>query len=148
MSNFSEVYKWYLSGYCDASSLFGAKPSERLCQALALGVHHRTTSKPPLMSSVAVTAELRAMAPKVTLFGPTVAVQSAFDVVLTSVANSVWTIKAIRDLTNLGLREAKDLVDGVRVSASHKVVLAAIPKDRAEAAAKLLRDAGCTVEVS
>jgi large subunit ribosomal protein L7/L12 len=57
-------------------------------------------------------------------------------------ANKVQVIKAVRELTGLGLKEAKDLVDG-----APKPVKEAIPKADAEAALKKLLDAGAKAEV-
>jgi len=57
-------------------------------------------------------------------------------------ANKVSVIKAVRELTGLGLKEAKDLVDG-----APKAVKEAIPKADAEAALKKLVDAGAKAEV-
>jgi large subunit ribosomal protein L7/L12 len=57
-------------------------------------------------------------------------------------ANKVQVIKAVRELTGLGLKEAKDLVDG-----APKAVKEAIPKADAEAALKKLMDAGAKAEV-
>ena len=57
-------------------------------------------------------------------------------------ANKVSVIKAVRELTGLGLKEAKDLVDG-----APKPVKEAIPKADAEAALKKLVDAGAKAEV-
>ena len=57
-------------------------------------------------------------------------------------ANKVQVIKAVRELTGLGLKEAKDLVDG-----APKAVKEAIPKADAEAALKKLTDAGAKAEV-
>jgi large subunit ribosomal protein L7/L12 len=57
-------------------------------------------------------------------------------------ANKVQVIKAVRELTGLGLKEAKDLVDG-----APKAVKEAIPKADAEAALKKLLDAGAKAEV-
>ena len=57
-------------------------------------------------------------------------------------ANKVSVIKAVRELTGLGLKEAKDLVDG-----APKAVKEAIPKADAEAALKKLLDAGAKAEV-
>ena len=56
--------------------------------------------------------------------------------------NKVNVIKAVRELTGLGLKEAKDLVDG-----APKAVKEGIPKADAEAARKKLEDAGAKVEV-
>ncbi len=57
-------------------------------------------------------------------------------------ANKVSVIKVVRELTGLGLKEAKDLVDG-----APKAVKEAIPKADAEAALKKLLDAGAKAEV-
>ena len=57
-------------------------------------------------------------------------------------ANKVSVIKAVRELTGLGLKEAKDLVDG-----APKAVKEAAPKADAEAAKKKLEDAGAKVEI-
>ena len=57
-------------------------------------------------------------------------------------ANKVSVIKAVREITGLGLKEAKDLVDG-----APKAVKEAIPKADADAALKKLVDAGAKAEV-
>jgi large subunit ribosomal protein L7/L12 len=57
-------------------------------------------------------------------------------------ANKVQVIKAVRELTGLGLKEAKDLVDG-----SPKPVKDAVPKADADAALKKLLDAGAKAEI-
>jgi large subunit ribosomal protein L7/L12 len=77
--------------------------------------------------------------------GPAAAVeeQTEFTVMLTGIGdNKVNVIKAVRELTGLGLKEAKDLVDG-----APKAVKEGIPKADAEAARKKLEDAGAKVEV-
>jgi large subunit ribosomal protein L7/L12 len=69
--------------------------------------------------------------------------QTEFTVVLSAIGdNKVNVIKAVRELTGLGLKEAKDLVDG-----APKPVKEGIPKADAEAARKKLEDAGAKVEV-
>jgi large subunit ribosomal protein L7/L12 len=69
--------------------------------------------------------------------------QTEFTVVLSAIGdNKVNVIKAVRELTGLGLKEAKDLVDG-----APKPVKEGIPKADAEAAKKKLEDAGAKVEV-
>ena len=66
-----------------------------------------------------------------------------FDVILTGAgAQKIQVIKAVRELTSLGLKEAKDLVDG-----APKPVLEKANKDAAEAAKTRLEDAGASVEV-
>jgi len=82
--------------------------------------------------------------------GPAVAVDAApveeqteFNVVLTGFgANKVAVIKVVRALTGLGLKEAKDAVEGVPT-----VVKEAVSKADAEAAKKELEEAGATAEV-
>jgi large subunit ribosomal protein L7/L12 len=69
--------------------------------------------------------------------------QTEFTVVLSAIGdNKVNVIKAVRELTGLGLKEAKDLVDG-----APKPVKEAIPKADAEAAKKKLEDAGAKAEI-
>ena len=69
--------------------------------------------------------------------------QTEFTVVLAEAgANKVSVIKAVRELTGLGLKEAKDLVDG-----APKPVKEGVAKADAEAAKKKLEEAGAKVEV-
>ena len=69
--------------------------------------------------------------------------QTEFTVMLTEVgANKVSVIKVVRELTGLGLKEAKDLVDG-----APKPVKEGISKADAEAAKKKLEEAGAKVEL-
>ena len=69
--------------------------------------------------------------------------KTEFSVVLMAAGeNKVNVIKAVRELTSLGLKEAKDLVDG-----APKPVKEGIPKADAEAARKKLEDAGAKVEI-
>jgi len=69
--------------------------------------------------------------------------QSEFDVILTAVGdNKVSVIKAVRVITGLGLKEAKDLVD-----AAPKAVKEGVSKADADAVAKQLIEAGATAEV-
>ncbi|MCG2584799.1 50S ribosomal protein L7/L12 [Massilia sp. TS11] len=66
-----------------------------------------------------------------------------FNLVLADVgANKVGVIKAVREITGLGLKEAKDLVDG-----APKTVKEAMPKADAEAAKKKLEEAGAKAEL-
>jgi large subunit ribosomal protein L7/L12 len=70
-------------------------------------------------------------------------VKEDFDVILTGAgANKIQVIKVVRELTGLGLKEAKDLVEG-----APKPVKEAVNKDDAAAAKKKLEEAGATVEV-
>ena len=69
--------------------------------------------------------------------------KTEFNVVLTGAgANKVGVIKAVREITGLGLKEAKDLVDG-----APKNVKEAVAKADAEAALKKLVEAGATAEI-
>ena len=69
--------------------------------------------------------------------------QTEFTVMLTSIGdNKVNVIKAVRELTGLGLKEAKDVVDG-----APKAVKEGIPKADADAAKKKLEDAGAKAEI-
>ena len=69
--------------------------------------------------------------------------QDEFDVVLTAAgAQKIQVIKVVRELTSLGLKEAKDLVDG-----APKPVLEKVAKEAAEAAKGKLEDAGASVEL-
>ncbi|MDY0965300.1 MULTISPECIES: 50S ribosomal protein L7/L12 [Massilia] len=75
--------------------------------------------------------------------GAAVEEQTEFNVVLTEVgANKVGVIKAVREITGLGLKEAKDVVDG-----APKTVKEALPKADAEAAKKKLEEAGAKAEL-
>jgi large subunit ribosomal protein L7/L12 len=69
--------------------------------------------------------------------------QTEFNVVLTEVGgNKVGVIKAVREITGLGLKEAKDLVDG-----APKPVKEGIAKADAEAAKKKLEEAGAKADI-
>ncbi|HIW00070.1 MAG TPA: 50S ribosomal protein L7/L12 [Candidatus Desulfovibrio intestinipullorum] len=69
--------------------------------------------------------------------------KTEFDVILKDCgANKIAVIKAVRALTSLGLKEAKDKVDNLP-----STIKEAVSKDDAEAARKQLADAGATVEV-
>jgi large subunit ribosomal protein L7/L12 len=69
--------------------------------------------------------------------------KTEFDVILTDAgANKVSVIKAVREITGLGLKEAKDMVDG-----APKAVKEAAPKADAEAAKKKLEEAGAKAEL-
>jgi large subunit ribosomal protein L7/L12 len=74
---------------------------------------------------------------------PVVEEKTEFTVVLTAAgANKINVIKAVREVTSLGLKEAKDLVDG-----APKPVKEGVSKDEAEAIKKKFVDAGASVEV-
>lgn len=69
--------------------------------------------------------------------------KTEFDLVLTDAgADKIKVIKVVRELTNLGLKEAKDLVEG-----APKVVKSGIPKDEAMAGKKKLEEVGAKAEV-
>jgi large subunit ribosomal protein L7/L12 len=92
-----------------------------------------------------VSAAAMAAAPAAGGAGAAAAVeeQTEFTVVLSEVgANKVSVIKAVREITGLGLKEAKDLVDG-----APKPVKEGIAKADAEAAKKKLEDAGAKAEL-
>ena len=70
--------------------------------------------------------------------------KNEFDVVLKDIgANKISVIKAVRELTPLGLKEAKDLVE-----AAPKPILEGASKDDADAAKSKLEEAGAAVEIS
>jgi large subunit ribosomal protein L7/L12 len=89
-----------------------------------------------------------AAAPAAAAAGPAAAAapveeKTEFTVILTAAgANKINVIKAVREVTSLGLKEAKDLVDG-----APKPVKEGISKDEAETIKKKFVDAGATVEV-
>jgi len=69
--------------------------------------------------------------------------QTEFNVVLTAVGgNKIGVIKAVREVTSLGLKEAKDLVEG-----APKPVKEGVSKDEAENIKKKFTEAGATVEI-
>jgi large subunit ribosomal protein L7/L12 len=69
--------------------------------------------------------------------------QTEFTVILANAGgNKIQVIKAIREITNLGLKEAKDLVDG-----APKEIKAGVSKDDAEGIKKKVAEAGGTVEI-
>lgn len=69
--------------------------------------------------------------------------QTSFDVILASFGEKkINVIKEVRGITGLGLKEAKDLVEG-----APKPVKEGVPKEEAEALKKTLEDAGATVEL-
>jgi len=69
--------------------------------------------------------------------------KTEFSVILTGIgANKINVIKAVREVTSLGLKEAKDLVEG-----APKPIKEGVNKDEAEAIKKKFAEAGATVEV-
>lgn len=90
-----------------------------------------------------------AAAPVAVMAGPAAGAAAAveekteFDVVLTAAgASKITVIKVVRELTGLGLKEAKDLVDG-----APKAVKEGVSKDDAEAMKAKLEEAGASVEL-
>lgn len=74
---------------------------------------------------------------------PVVEEKTEFNVVLTAAgANKINVIKVVRELTSLGLKEAKDLVDG-----APKTIKEGVTKEEAETIKKKFVEAGATVEV-
>ena len=95
---------------------------------------------------VSAAAAAAAAAPAAaTAAAPAVEEKEDFDVVLTGMADpakKIGIIKVVREITALGLKEAKDLVE-----AAPKAVKEAVPKAEAETLKKKLTDAGATVEL-
>jgi len=91
----------------------------------------------------AAAAAVAVAAPAAGGAAPAAEEKTEFDLVLAEVgANKVSVIKAVREITGLGLKEAKDLVDG-----APKTVKEAMAKADAEAAQKKLEEAGAKVEL-
>ena len=68
--------------------------------------------------------------------------KTEFDVVLTGFSNKLGVIKVVREITGLGLKEAKDMVEGCP-----KPVKEGVSKDEAESLKKQLEEAGASVEL-
>ncbi len=84
-----------------------------------------------------------AAAPAAGVAAPAEAEQTEFSVILTGAGQAkINVIKVVREITGLGLKEAKDLVDG-----APKPVKEAVSKDQAAELKKKLEDAGASVEV-
>jgi large subunit ribosomal protein L7/L12 len=91
----------------------------------------------------AAAAAVAVAAPAAGGAAPAAAEQTEFNVVLTGAGdNKVNVIKAVRELTALGLKEAKDLVDG-----APKAIKEGVSKADADAALKKLIEAGATAEI-
>ena len=91
----------------------------------------------------AAAATVAMAAPAAGAAAPAAEEKTEFTVVLTAVGdNKVNVIKAVREVTSLGLKEAKDLVDG-----APKPVKEGVSKADADAVAKKLTDAGAKVEI-
>jgi large subunit ribosomal protein L7/L12 len=92
---------------------------------------------------VSAAAAVASAAPAAAAAAPAAEEQTEFTVMLTAIGdNKVNVIKAVREITGLGLKEAKDLVDG-----APKAVKEGINKADAEAAKKKLDDAGGKAEI-
>ena len=92
---------------------------------------------------VSAAAAVAAAAPTAAAAAPAAEEQTEFTVVLTAIGdNKVNVIKAVREITGLGLKEAKDLVDG-----APKPVKEGINKADAEAIKKKMEEAGAKVEI-
>jgi len=90
-----------------------------------------------------VSAASFAAAPAASVAAPAAEEKTEFSVVLVSAgASKINVIKAVREVTGLGLKEAKDLVEG-----APKPVKGSIPKAQAEEIKKKLTDAGAAVEI-
>jgi large subunit ribosomal protein L7/L12 len=97
-----------------------------------------TAAAPMMMAGAAVAAPVAEAA-----VAAPVEEQTEFTVILTAAgANKIQVIKAVRELTSLGLKEAKDLVEG-----APKPVKEGVSKEEAEAARAKLVEAGATAEV-
>jgi large subunit ribosomal protein L7/L12 len=93
--------------------------------------------------SAAAAAVAAAPAAGAAAAAPAAEEKTEFTVVLTAAGpNKINVIKAVREVTSLGLKEAKDLVDG-----APKPIKEGVNKDEAEAIRKKFTDAGATVEV-
>ncbi len=90
-----------------------------------------------------VSAAAVAVAGPAAAAAPAAEEKTEFTVILKAAgANKIGAIKVVREVTGLGLKDAKDLVDG-----APKEVKAGVPKTEAEDIAKKLKDAGAEVEI-
>jgi len=95
------------------------------------------------VSAAAAAVAVAAPAAGAAAAAPAAEEKTEFTVVLKEVgANKINVIKAVREVTSLGLKEAKDLVDG-----APKPVKEGVNKEEAEAIRKKFADAGATVEI-
>jgi len=93
--------------------------------------------------SAAAAAPVMVAGPVAGAAAPAAEEKTEFDVILASAgANKINVTKVVRELTGLGLKEAKDLVDG-----APKPVKEGVSKEEAENVKKKLEEAGATVEV-
>lgn len=92
---------------------------------------------------VSATPTMMAAAPVVGAVATAAEEKTAFDVILKNGGQAkIQTIKVVKEITGLGLKEAKDLVDGVP-----KAVKQGVKKEEAEEMKKKLEEAGATVEI-
>jgi large subunit ribosomal protein L7/L12 len=92
---------------------------------------------------VSAAAAAVAAVPVAAAAAPAAEEKTEFTVILTSVgANKINVIKAVREVTSLGLKEAKDLVDG-----APNPIKEGVSKDEAEAIRKKFTEVGATVEI-
>jgi large subunit ribosomal protein L7/L12 len=95
------------------------------------------------VSAAAATVAAPAGGGAATAAAPAAEEKTEFNVILVAAgANKINVIKAVREVTSLGLKEAKDLVDG-----APKPIKEGVNKDEAEALKKKFTDAGATIEV-
>jgi large subunit ribosomal protein L7/L12 len=95
------------------------------------------------VSAAAAAVAVAAPAAGAAAAAPAVEEKTEFNVILKEVgANKINVIKAVREVTSLGLKEAKDLVDG-----APKVIKEGVNKEEAEAIKKKFADAGAVVEI-
>jgi large subunit ribosomal protein L7/L12 len=95
------------------------------------------------VSAAAATVAVAAPAAGAAAAAPAAEEKTEFSVILTSAgANKINVIKAVREVTSLGLKEAKELVDG-----APKPIKEGVSKEEAEAIRKKFVEAGATVEV-
>lgn len=95
------------------------------------------------VSAAAATVAVAAGAPAAAGAAAPAEEQTEFNVILTAIGgNKIGVIKAVREVTSLGLKEAKDLVEG-----APKPIKEGVSKDEAENIKKKFAEAGATVEV-
>lgn len=122
-----------------------AKVAELVGQIESLTVLELAELSQTLQEKFGVSAAVPMAAPAGGGAAPAAAIEekTEFSVVLAGTGDKkIQVIKVIRELTGLGLKEAKDLVDG-----APKVVKEGIPKEEAETIRTKLQEAGATVEI-
>ena len=143
-----ERARFYCERYCDTMAVSQEKMDELISSIEEMSVLELSQLVKALEERFGVTAAAPmavAAAPSGADAGAAAAEdeQTEFDVILTEVgANKVQVIKAVRELTSLGLKEAKDVVD-----AAPKPVREGVTKEEAEAAKARLEEAGAKAEV-